>query len=193
MDVHIVPYVQVRCAFVRENDGILPVNGLQNGSLRHYHNTGLCPAAPAGLLFAAPGGRSLDGEVPLVRLYHALKGIAVVAPTHGLSYFVDHRPYRLVTLQPQLTLDLFAGKPFFCGTHQAKCLVPGQEGKVRVFHYRTAAQGLSRIAGFTLIGPFILKPVMRGTPTSIADDTFFVTLLFKVQPATFFIRKMHRK
>jgi len=100
---------------------------------------------------------------------------------------VHHCPDRLIALEPELALDLFAGEALFGRAQQEDGLVPRHEGQLRAFHDGPATQGDSRLAGLALIAPLVDKPIMVGRLAAVADHSMLITLFFEMQATALFI------
>src|SRR5690606_15403922 len=112
-------------------------------------STAACSLAPFNLL---AGHR----KIALIQFYHPFQRIPGIPVAHRFAELVHHRPYRLVTLQPQLLLYLVGRETLLGAAHQEHGFVPDQKGQLGALHDRTAASGGTETASFAFITPFAL-------------------------------------
>lgn len=156
------------------------IDVLKDGALGHEHYIGLRLAAAAIFLCRMVLRRGLYREISLFRLDHPFQGVAVVPLAHRLAEFVDHGPYGLVALQPQLALDFFAREPFLGRAKEEYGPVPDHEAQFGTLHYGAAAQRYPCLAGPALVAPFVPEPIVVGALAPMAGHALFVALRLEV-------------
>ena len=101
----------------------------------------------------------LRGKEAFVYLDIALQRVFPVPFAHDAAQLVEHLPYGLVALVPQLPLEFECGERVLGGRQQVHGHEPVSERKLRVFHYRTLSDAFPMMALLAFVAELVSLPV----------------------------------
>jgi len=160
----------------------------------HHQDLGLFLASTAAFQrFLLLFNGYLGGKEGVVQLDGALERVLVVTLAHHVTQFIDHFPYGLVTLVPQLSLYLGGGKGALGSREQVHGHEPVTVWQVGMLHDRARTQRLARLATLAFVSLLVFQPIMLLTITTTAGNSHLVSLLFEFFPTGFLIGVIYSK
>ncbi len=132
-------------------------------------------------------------EEALVELDLVAQLVIVVPFPHGISYFVQHVPDRLVIKVPQLPLYLQSGKALFGPGGHYHPEIPVMVGQLGAVQQSAAFQSGPVLAFFAMILVPGRYPRVFPVPAPLAHHTLFISLRLEMGLATGLVREFCEK